>query len=129
MGNQSDPNSQFHNDVLIVDDEEGMRETLCELLRLKGFRAESAKDGYEAVEKISDLQPRIVILDIRMPGMNGVETLRKLKKIMPNATYVMMTGYAVQNLRRAALKEGVVTVLEKPFSVVDLISIIEDVTP
>lgn len=127
MGKQSDSNSKFQSDILIVDDEEGMRETLCELLHLKGFRAESAKDGYEAEKKIIEFQPRIVILDIRMPGLNGVETLRRLKKIKPDATYLMMTGYAVQQLRKAALKEGALAVLEKPFSVVELINIIKNV--
>ncbi|MFX1561986.1 MAG: response regulator [Promethearchaeota archaeon] len=123
----SHPNSEYKSDILIVDDEEGMRETLCELLRLKGYQAETAKDGYEAVERISDLKPRIVILDIRMPGMNGVETLRKLKKIMPNLTFIMMTGYSVQHLGREALREGAITIIEKPFSIVKLINIIKSV--
>jgi CheY-like chemotaxis protein len=126
MGSKSKSSPQFLSDILIVDDEDSMRVTLCELLRLKGFSAESARDGYEAVKKISEFRPRLIILDIRMPGMNGVETLRKLKKILPDATYVMMTGYAVQNLRKAALKEGAVKVLEKPFSVVVLIQLIEN---
>jgi len=124
---ESQSNSEFNSDILIVDDEEGMRETLCQLLRLKGYRAETAKNGYEAVERISVLKPRIVILDIRMPGMNGVETLRKLKRIVPNITFIMMTGFVVQNLGKDALREGAITIIEKPFSIVKLINIIKSV--
>jgi len=116
----------FLHDILIVDDAAGMTETLCELLRLKGYRAAAARSGHEAISKAKTLRPRVVLLDIRMPGLNGVETLRRLKRILhPSTVYVMMTAYAVEDLRREALAEGAIAVLDKPFEIDQVIRIIE----
>jgi len=126
QGAQAQAMTLFLNDILVVDDAAGMTETLCELLRLKGYRAAAAHDGHEAVAKAGDLRPRVVLLDIRMPGLNGVETLRRLKRILPPSTvYVMMTAYAVDDLRREAMAEGALTVLDKPFEINEVIQIIE----
>ncbi len=80
--------------VLIVDDEERFRTTMCKLLTVRGLDASTAGSGKEALEKLRETPHDIVILDIRMPEMGGVEALSEIKKIDPQIEVIIMTGYA-----------------------------------
>jgi two-component system, NtrC family, response regulator HydG len=111
--------------VLVVDDEEGMRMTLAANLELEGYQVIEAKDGYEAVDLIRREPFAVVVTDIRMPGMSGLDTYREIKKIRPDTTVVMMTAFALERLVDEGLQEGVFTVLSKPFSMEHVIAVVE----
>jgi CheY-like chemotaxis protein len=111
--------------ILIVDDDAGMCETLSDIMEDRGYRTIIALDGYEAVEKVRELDFDVILMDIRMPGMNGVETFRQIKGIQPDAAVVMMTAYAVEDLIEDALLEGAYGVLYKPFDMERMIGLID----
>jgi two-component system response regulator HydG len=113
--------------ILIVDDDEGMCETLADIMEDKGYRVFVASNGQEAIVKVREVAFDAILMDIRMPGMNGVETFRRIKNIQPDAAVVMMTAYAVEDLIREALLEGAYGVLYKPFDMERMISLIEGV--
>ena len=113
--------------ILIVDDNEGMCETLSDIMEDRGYRPVIALDGYEAVEKVREMDFDVILMDIRMPGMNGVETLKQIRSIQPDTAVVMMTAYAVEDLIREALREGAYGVLYKPLDIVRMIGLIEGV--
>lgn len=96
-----------NSNVLIVDDEKTVRDFLTRLVSLKGLTAKTAESGFEAIKMMNREVFDFVFLDIRMPKMDGVQTLKELKKINPGAKYVMMTGYSVQNLLEEAQKEDI----------------------
>ena len=113
--------------VLIVDDNISLAKTLSLILIQKGFDAITANSGSEALELVST-KPEIdvVLMDIKMPIMNGVETFKKMKEKIPNATVIMMTAYAVEDLIQEAIREGAYGVIHKPIDIEDSIRLIEN---
>ena len=79
--------------ILIVDDEEGIRLLYQEELELDGFAVETAKNGDQALEKFKTAPPDLVILDINMPGMNGIEVLRQMKEVNPGLPVILSSAY------------------------------------
>ncbi|MDA8133061.1 MAG: sigma-54 dependent transcriptional regulator [Desulfobacteraceae bacterium] len=102
--------------VLIVDDETTIIESLEGILSDDGFEVIHAYNGYEALKKIETSSPDIVLLDIWMPGMDGIETLKEIKKIAPNLPVVMITGHGSIESAVDATKSGAYDFLEKPLS-------------
>ncbi len=113
--------------ILIVDDDVGMGETLSDIMEDKGYCTVIASDGYEAIQKVKEMDFDVILLDIRMPGMDGVETFKQIKSIQPATAVVMMTAYAVDGLVREALREGAHGVIRKPFDVERMLGLIEGV--
>ncbi len=111
--------------VLIVDDDAGMCETLSDIMEDLDYCPVIALSGYEAIEKVREVVFDAILMDIKMPGLNGVETLQEIKKIRPDAAVLMMTAYAVQGLIKEALRAGAYGVLHKPLNVERAISLIE----
>jgi len=112
--------------ILIVDDDPGMRETLSDILEDKGFLVAIAESGEAAIERMRESPCDIILIDIMMPGMNGVETLHQIKIINPQATTVIMTGHSqLEGLVSEALWAGVDGVLYKPFDVDAVIEMVE----
>jgi CheY-like chemotaxis protein len=103
--------------VLIVDDDTSLCRTLALILTRKGHEAVTVEDGARAVAAAGEGPFDLILIDVLMPGMNGVDTLRELKAVAPQARMVMMTGYAVAGLVTEAIKAGVDGVLYKPFDV------------
>jgi len=103
--------------VLIVDDEVTIIESLKGILSDDGFEVIHAYNGYEALKKIEAESPDIVLLDIWMPGMDGIETLKEIKKIAPNLPVVMITGHGTIESAVDATKSGAYDFLEKPLSI------------
>lgn len=99
--------------VLMVDDEKRFRDTTKKILMKKGFETILAESGERALEKLGQ-NPDVVILDIKMPGMDGHETLAKIKKIKPDLPIIMLTGHGDQPSARDALVEGAFDYLSKP---------------
>ncbi len=103
--------------VLIVDDEITIIESLKGILSDDGFEVMHAFNGYEALKKIEAESPDIVLLDIWMPGMDGIETLKEIKKITPSLPVVMITGHGTIESAVDATKSGAYDFLEKPLSI------------
>ncbi len=107
--------------VLVVDDEESMRITLAANLELEGHQVVEASSGEEALVLVRKHPVDVVLADIRMPGLHGVELYRRLRREQPGLPVVLMTAFAQENLVEDALAEGVFTVLHKPFDVEHLL--------
>ncbi|MDY0219541.1 MAG: sigma-54 dependent transcriptional regulator [Desulfobacterium sp.] len=103
--------------ILIVDDEASIIESLEGILSDEGFEVSHAFNGYEALKKIEADSPDIVLLDIWMPGMDGIETLKEIKKGFPNLPVVMITGHGTIEAAVDATKSGAFDFLEKPLSI------------
>ncbi|HCE42829.1 MAG TPA: hypothetical protein DET40_04725 [Lentisphaeria bacterium] len=117
--------------ILIVDDEGNFCGMLSDMLHPLGYRIIMCGGGEDAVECYSKLYSGIdlVLLDLKMPGMDGYETFLNLKKINPGIKAIVMTGYARDNDVREILAAGALCVMEKPFSPGTLIERIRDVLP
>jgi len=111
--------------ILVVDDLKGMRVTLGRILEDEGHNVVLAENGYQAIEAAKQTSFDLIFMDIKMPGINGVQTFREVKKINPQAAVIMMTAYSVEDLVREALEEGAYAVVYKPFDIENIVSIIE----
>jgi DNA-binding NtrC family response regulator len=111
--------------VLLVDDDKDMTETLSDILTDMSYRVETAHNGLEAIEKVKTHAFDTVLLDIKMPGINGVETFREIKKIRPEAVVMLMTAQSVEALVAEALEEGAYGIMYKPIDTKKLVEFIE----
>jgi len=102
--------------ILVVDDEESMRDSCSQILKKDGFLADTAKDGSAGLEKIEKNKPDLVLIDLKMPGISGLEVLEKIKEIDPNIIPVVITGYSTVESAVEAMKRGAYDFLPKPFS-------------
>ena len=102
--------------ILIVDDEKSIRESLTGILQDEGFTPTSVDNGEKAIEKISEDKPDLILLDIWMPGMDGLETLTKIRDIYPDQLVVMMSGHGTIETAVRSTKLGAYDFIEKPLS-------------
>jgi len=102
--------------ILVIDDDESMRDSCTQILTKDGFQAEIAKDGSSGLEKIKETKPDLVLIDLKMPGINGLEVLEKTKEIDPNIIAVVITGYATVESAVEAMKKEAYDFLPKPFT-------------
>jgi two-component system response regulator HydG len=116
---------KMQTNVLVVDDLRSIRLTLGGILEDEGYNVVMAENGYQAIEAAKKAPFDLVFMDIKMPGINGVQTFREIKKINPEAVVIMMTAYSVEDLIREALEEGAYAVVYKPFDIEKIVSIIE----
>lgn len=115
----------METNILVVDDLKSIRMTLGRVLEDEGHNVVLAEDGYQAIEAAKQTSFDLIFMDIKMPGINGVQTFREVKKINPQAAVIMMTAYSVEDLVREALEEGAYAVVYKPFDIENIVSIIE----
>jgi two-component system sensor histidine kinase/response regulator len=102
--------------ILVIDDEESMRDS-CSLILVKdGYRAETAENGLAGLEKIKALQPHLILIDLKMPGLSGFEVLEQARALDPNVIPVVITGYATVESAVEAMKKGAYDFLPKPFT-------------
>ncbi len=101
--------------ILVVDDELIVRDSLKELLEDEGYSVDMAESGAVALERLSGQKYNLMLLDIKMPGMDGVTVLRKAKEEFPDLTVLMMTAYATVETAVEAMKIGAIDYLLKPF--------------
>lgn len=113
--------------VLIVDDQINIRRTMTVIIENLGCQVVDVEDGYHAIENVKNDNFDLVFLDIKMPGINGVQTYREIKKIRPESLVVVMTGFDVQELIAAAVDEGVLSVVLKPFEPKQIVQILRTV--
>jgi len=103
--------------ILVVDDEPSILQTLSGLLSDEGFEVTTAANGYEALKLIEADSPDLVLLDIWMPGIDGIETLKEIKKENPNIQVVIITGHGTIETAVKATKLGAFDLIEKPLSI------------
>ena len=112
--------------VLLVDDEIDFVATLAERLELRGVQAQTAPDGKTALKLIQTDQPHVVVLDVMMPEMDGIETLQEIKKIAPAAEVILLTGYAKLELALKGMELGAFDYLIKSIGIDELMYKLED---
>ena len=100
--------------VLLVDDEQDFIRLLAERLETRGLKVKAVPGGPEAIEKVKEESFDAIILDFLMPEMNGIETLKHLKKINPDLQIILLTGYGSIEKGIEAMKLGAMDFLEKP---------------
>ncbi len=111
-------------DILVIDDEAGPRESLRMILKDR-HRVRTAENGPQGLEMIRQQKPDLVFLDIRMPGMDGVEVMQRIKAFDPDIEVAIITAYAAVETAQAAVRQGALDYLSKPFAVSDVLDIVE----
>jgi DNA-binding NtrC family response regulator len=107
--------------VLLVDDEKDFIETLGERLKIRDFDVETAISGDDALKKIQKYDFDVIVLDVLMPGKDGIETLKEIKKIKQLPQVIMLTGHATVETAIEGMKQGAYDYLMKPTETKDLI--------
>jgi DNA-binding NtrC family response regulator len=111
--------------ILVVEDELNLRGTLAELLRDSGRMVDTAGDGFKALPKLEEFRPDLIITDMKMPGMDGIELMRKAHERDPECAVVVLTGHAAVQTAVAAMKQGAADYLIKPPDFEELNLVIE----
>jgi DNA-binding NtrC family response regulator len=112
--------------MMLVDDEERFLETTKKLLERKGYQVATAVSGPEALDKLQKENIHVVILDVKMPGMDGIATLKAIKNRYPLVEVIMLTGHATVESAVEGLRSGATDYLMKPTDMDDLIRKSED---
>ncbi len=111
--------------ILVVDDNTDFCENITDVLEIEGYETVEAYDGFDALEMVKEDVIDLVLMDIRMPKMSGVETFRRLKKVSPKIPVIMMTAFIVEDLVRLSLQEGAFGAFQKPLDLKRLFFSIE----
>lgn len=112
--------------ILIVDDEASMRESLQDWFLDLGYQAETACDGEEALKLIAEKNYGLLILDLKLPGQDGIEVLKKARKHHPDLRGIIITAYPSVDTAREAIKQGAIDYLPKPFELSELEKLVEE---
>jgi len=112
--------------VLLVDDEKDYLETLLKRLLKRRIKATGANSGEEALKILKETPPDVVVLDVRMQGMDGIQTLKEIKKIRPLVEVIMLTGHANLEVAVEGMEAGAFDYLMKPTDVDELLYKLED---
>jgi two-component system, OmpR family, response regulator len=112
--------------VLLVDDEVDFTASLGKVLRRRGFEVETASDGMTAVVRIAKESFDVVVLDVKMPGMDGIQVLAEIKRLAIATRVILLTGHLSLSEEETGLKEGAFAYLFKPFPILKLVSLIEE---
>jgi len=110
--------------ILIVDDDLNILESLADILFLEGYEVISTDNGQKAIESVKSNNIKIVLMDYKMPGMNGVEIFREIMKINSGLKVIFITACYNEKIMNIALKEGATGILNKPVKVDQLLNII-----
>jgi len=128
----NDPKISTPRTVLVVDDDEAFRRSLRLLLELDGFTVTTAENGVRGLQAFRNRNPDVVLVDIMMPKLGGIETIRQMRRERPGAKVIAMSGGARADgldFATAARELGAVAALEKPFDPAALASLLRDLLP
>jgi len=103
--------------ILLVDDEKEFVETLADRIKLRDHQADVALNGEQALKKLDDQVPDVVVLDLKMPGIDGMEVLRRIRKAYPKVQVIMLTGHGSEKNEEEAKKLGAFEYLQKPVDI------------
>jgi len=115
--------------ILVVDDNEEFCQNVADILELKDYEVVAAHDGFKAIELVKQNGFDLVLMDVKMPVMDGVETFKKMKEIAPYTPVIMVSAFAVEDLIREALREGAFGFLKKPLDFDRFFTLIEQAVP
>ncbi len=107
--------------ILVVDDDRAIRESLNSLLSDKGYDVLTVEDGHQAIDAVRQREWDVAMVDLKMPGIDGLEVLREVTKMSPNTKVIIITGYATVESAVEAMKQGAVDYIAKPFTVDELL--------
>ncbi len=113
--------------ILVVDDEANARTALAELLRDEGFDVETAADAFKALGKYEAFNPHVVVTDLKMPGMDGIELVKKIRSMEDPATVVVMTAFGAVSSAVDAMRSGATDYLTKPINFDELLVVLDKV--
>jgi len=113
--------------ILVVDDEKDLCDIFYKLLTSAGYNVDSAYTGTESIKKAEKRPYQVIFMDVKLPDINGLEAFQKIKKIRPESTTVMMTGYAVEDIVKQAIKDGAYCCIYKPFNISEILDVIEKI--
>ncbi|MHB8909371.1 MAG: sigma-54-dependent transcriptional regulator [Syntrophales bacterium] len=116
MEKDNQEKSPDRHTLLIVDDEEVIREGMRRILTAEGYQVETSASGRSAIEKIQEHDFDVVITDLKMPGMDGIEVLKNIKILQPEVPVIMITGYSTVDTAVEAMKSGAFDYIAKPFT-------------
>ncbi|MFW6140282.1 MAG: ATP-binding protein [Acidobacteriota bacterium] len=105
-----------NHSVVVIDDEESMRDSCRMILEKDGFLTKTAEDGEKGLAEIKEMKPDIALVDLKMPGIGGLDVLEKINEISPNTIPIVITGYATVESAVEAMKKGAYDFLPKPFT-------------
>ena len=114
--------------ILVVDDNEEFCKNVTDILELQSYEVVSAYDGFKGLETVKENGFDLVLMDVKMPVMNGVEAYKKIKEIAPATPVIMVTAFAVEDLLKEALKQGAYGSLKKPVDFDQLLELIKQAT-
>jgi two-component system response regulator HydG len=110
--------------ILVADDEPSSRSGLLTLLRQEGYDVTVAEDGYRALARLEEIGPDVLLTDLKMPGLDGIELLRKARGLYPNLIVILMTAFAGVETAVQAMREGAEDYLTKPLQIDELVIVI-----
>ena len=110
--------------VLMVDDEEDFVTTLSERMKMREVDSEVALDGEQALQRVEDDIPDVMVLDLKMPGIDGLEVLRRVRKAYPQIPVVILTGHGSEKDEAEARRLGAFDYLQKPVDIEKLVKIL-----
>jgi len=113
--------------VLLVDDDPGMVETLSDILSARGYGVVTARSGLDALGLLREARCTVALMDIRMPGLNGVETLEAMRAVVPALPVIMMTAFTRDELVEEARRASAVAVLTKPLDLERVLRLVASV--
>ena len=111
--------------VLIVDDEVNIRLTLSKILTKKGYTVSTAENGLSAFESVKKEDFDVILMDVKMPIMNGLEALIHIRQIRPAANIIFMSAFSIEDIIKDILKGHSYTMIKKPLNVDEVINVIE----
>ncbi|HEX9606467.1 MAG TPA: response regulator [Gemmatimonadaceae bacterium] len=114
--------------LLVVDDDKQMVRTLVDVMRLHGWEADGAHSGEAAVDAVRERDYAVVLMDVRMTGINGLEAFKAMKAVRPGVRVILMTAYTATEILAEAEREGALRILSKPVAVGELIEILKQAT-
>lgn len=115
--------------ILIVDDQYGIRILLTEILQTEGYETCEAANGVQALSMLEKEKPGLVLLDMKIPGMDGLEILKRIRKQKVDAKVMIMTAYGELDMIEEAMDHGAITHFSKPFDIDELLTSIKKEIP
>jgi DNA-binding response OmpR family regulator len=115
--------------ILIIEDDADHADSIADVLTAHGYEVEIALSGELGIARFRDSDFDVTLMDVKLPGMNGVETFFQFRKIRPDAKVIMMTGFSVEHLIAQAVDGGAIGVLYKPIAIIELLTMLERVKP
>jgi len=107
--------------VLLVDDEETFVQTLSERLKMRDLKSDTVFDGSQAIDFVNENEPDVMVLDLKMPGIDGMEVLRRVKKMYPKIQVIILTGHGTDRDEEESRRLGVFDYLKKPVDIEELV--------